>query len=159
MGPLERAITFIKIKEGFKAKEYICPAGIRTIGYGHILLEGESYAHLSEGINEHFATLLLEKTVKLTEQCIKNLVNVPLTQGQYDALVSLIYNIGCKQFSNSKALKLLNEQKYDDAAHELFSEEKGFVNIKDTKCLGLLNRRKAEYRIWLSTNDNIISDE
>jgi lysozyme len=149
----ERAYTLIKVKEGFKAKQYTCPAGLPTIGYGHVLLKGESYAHLPEGISEHFATLLLEKAIHLTEKCIDNLVTVALTQGQYDALISLVYNIGCKQFSNSHALKLLNEHKYEAAAHELFSEEKGFVNIKDTKSPGLINRRAVEYKIWLSTDN------
>jgi|SRR5271154_1046494 len=152
----ERAYTLIKVKEGFKAKQYTCPAGLPTIGYGHVLLKGESYAHLPEGISEHFATLLLEKAINITEKCINNLVKVILTQGQFDALISLVYNIGCKQFSHSQALILLNNTNYEEAAYELFSEQKGFVNIKGIKCSGLLNRRATEYKIWLSIDNEIM---
>lgn len=144
----EEGIAFIKQWEGFRAKAYICPAGKITIGYGHVLKPNENYDHLTEGISDSIATDLLLKDLKLVEDNINIKVKAPLFQNQYDALCSLVYNVGCGAFNRSRGLLQLNKENYKDAIIEFFSKERGFVNINANKSLGLINRRKAEQILW-----------
>lgn len=146
----QNGINFIKQWEKFEPKEYKCPAGKITIGYGHVLMRGESYSHLTGGISEHLATNFLMQDLKPVEDTINKNVKVPLTQNQFDALCSLIYNIGSGAFNKSKGLILLNEDQLKAAQEEFFSLSKGFVNIHGLPSNGLINRRKAEAKLWLS---------
>lgn len=138
------AIELIKTYEGFEPEVYNCPAGLPTIGYGHQLLDGENFTTISEDE----AVELLNKDLESTEQSIFKLVLVELTQGQCDALCSLIYNWGSGNFAGSKGLQYLNDCKYDKAAHEFFSKENGVVFINGEFSNGLYNRRCAELDIW-----------
>jgi GH24 family phage-related lysozyme (muramidase) len=60
----------------------------------------------------------------------------------------LVYNWGCFKFGKSNGLTLLNQRKFDMAADEFFSKEKGVVNIKGIFCNGLYRRRQAELKLW-----------
>jgi lysozyme len=100
----ENGLAIIKESEGFKPAPYLCPAGYWTIGFGHRILSTESFISITEAEAEQ----LLIKDVGIAENCINNLVKVPITQNQFDALVSFVYNVGCEAFKNSTMLRLLN---------------------------------------------------
>jgi hypothetical protein len=72
-------------------------------------------------------------------------VKVPLTQNQFDALVSLVYNIGQTAFSNSTLLKKLNAKDYQGAADQFLRWNKGGGKVMK----GLVRRREAERALFL----------
>lgn len=83
--------------------------------------------------------------LKEFENTVNTSVKVPLTQNQYDALVSLSYNIGSSAFKNSTLLKKLNSGDYKGAAEQFLVWNK--VNSK--KVQGLVNRREAERNLFI----------
>jgi len=96
-------IALIKKYEGFSPCIYVCPAGKPTIGYGHVV-----DASGPETITEAEAETLLLADLQPVIRTINCLVTVPLSQNQFDALCSLVYNIGTGAFSRSTLLRLLN---------------------------------------------------
>lgn len=147
----EKGLDLIKKFEGFRDYVYTCPAGKTTIGYGHII-EPKLLALVkaSPCITKEKAEQLLKEDVKEAEQAINSSVKVSLTQGQFDALVSLIYNWGAYNFKISNGLIKLNAQNYDGAADEFFGKIRGVVTINGKFSNGLFKRRKAELELWHS---------
>ena len=94
------------------------------------------------------AEILLRNDVKYTEEAINLLVKVNLTQEQFDALVSLVYNWGVNNFKHSEGLKKLNQKKYEEAIKEFFSKEAGVVSINKNFSNGLYRRRQRELELW-----------
>jgi lysozyme len=137
-------INFIKNAEGFSPTIYKCSAGKYTIGYGHVIIEGEKF----ESITKEKAEGLLKEDIKKAENAVNRYVKVPLHKGQFNALVSLVYNVGVRAFRQTKAIKLLNEGNYDLAAIEFFDKKKGIVKSNGIIIDGLVNRRKRELSMW-----------
>lgn len=135
-------IALIKKFEGFSPVPYTCPAGKPTIGYGHVIKPGETFTTL----HEHQADALLKRDLANREQAVTLLVKVPLTQGQFDALVSFVYNLGVPALKTSTLLKRLNQGKYDQAADNF----QRWVFVGKTKLKGLENRRAAEWALFTS---------
>jgi GH24 family phage-related lysozyme (muramidase) len=79
--------------EGFSPIIYMCPAGYPTIGYGHLITEANKEQFL-DGVDEDEALDLLRQDVAVAERAVLRLISVPLTQGQFDALVSFTFNLG-----------------------------------------------------------------
>lgn len=134
----EQGIALIKEFEGFSAQPYRCPAGKLTIGYGHVIHPIETYPEA--GITQQEAEKLLKQDVSYAEAMVNHAVLVPLSQNQFDALVSLVYNIGIKAFVNSTLLRLLNDGDTQAAARQ-FSR---WVHSNGKKLDGLVRRRAAE---------------
>jgi len=134
-------LALLKRSEGFRAKVYTDATGNLTIGYGHKLLHAESFP---DGIDEAFAAQILEKDVQYAEQAVTRLVKVPLTQGQFDALVDFTYNLGEARLAGSTLLIDLNKGYLNDAASQLL-----FWDHAGAKVLaGLKARRQAEFALW-----------
>lgn len=100
--------------EGTKLKAYKDTGGVWTIATGHTGPE------VCEGLTctPTQATRWLREDLKEAEDAVNRLVKVPLTQGQFDALVSFVFNLGEGQFSKSTMLKKLNGGDYKGAAGE-----------------------------------------
>ena len=77
-------INFIKAFEGFSSKIYICPAGFKTIGYGHLIQKNDFYIN----IDEQEANELLTKDLYQAQKSVLRNVKKSLTQGQFNALTS-----------------------------------------------------------------------
>ena len=138
----KRGLELIKRFEGFSATPYFCPAGKLTIGYGHIILPEESRAL----INEQDAERLLKNDIKTAEQAVLSLVTVELTQGQFDALTSFVFNIGNQAFEKSTLLRILNRGLPEQAVKQ-FSR---WVYANGRKLEGLVRRRAAEAALFVS---------
>lgn len=100
----QNAIDLIKEKEDFSAIPYLCPAKKWTIGFGHVILAGEYFT----SITQQEAEILLRKDIVIAENCINKAVKVPVSQNQFDALVSFVFNVGCDAFIKSTMLRELN---------------------------------------------------
>ena len=145
----EKGIDLLKVLEegkGFSSKSYICPAGKRTIGYGHVILPEDD---ITEPITEEQAEDILEKDVVVAENAINKYVKVPLTQNQFDALVCFVFNVGKTNFKTSTLLKFINEQLWDKIPKQFMR----WVYHDKKIIKGLENRRKIEVRLW--NNENI----
>ncbi|HBO6773379.1 TPA: lysozyme [Pseudomonas aeruginosa] len=137
------ALDIIKKFEGFSEKAYPDPAHgwrVPTIGYGTT-----SGVKMGDTITKERAEELLREDVKRFEGYVDRLVKVPLTQGQFDALVSFTYNLGPGALEKSTLLKLLNRGDYQGAADQ-FSR---WVNAGGKRLGGLVKRRAAERVLFL----------
>jgi len=134
--PSSACIDLVKSFEGFKSKAYLCPAGVWTIGYG-------TTEHVQPGdeVTEDEARELLAKDVQEAADAVDDLVDVELTQGQYDALCSLIYNIGREAFKGSTLLKLIN---YGQSAKDCGPQFDRWNKGGGVVLAGLTRRRMAE---------------
>jgi len=139
MIPSHNAIALVKSFEGFKDKAYKCPAGVWTIGYGTTLgvKEGQT-------VTENKASQLLLEDINLRGIGISALTQKPLNQNQFDAICSLVYNIGIGAYTKSTLLKRINEGKYEEAANQFLRWDK--VNGKPL--LGLTKRRIMEKELF-----------
>lgn len=137
----QKGIDLIKKFEGCRLAAYKCPAGVWTIGYGHTGADVRS----GKIITQEEAEKLLRTDLKLHCNNVSQLVRVPLTQNQFDALVSFEYNVGYAALKNSTLLKLLNANKYKEAA-----EQFGRWKYAGGKILmGLVRRREEEKQLFL----------
>lgn len=142
----ERLIEFIKTHEGFSPTVYTCAGGKQTIGYGHVVYE---YTDSIPAMSETSAEFLLKTDLfKIRRRLIQDLEGVLLTQGQFEALVSLSYNCGDLKKAARKGWAALMKKDIETAAIEFFSEERGLVHANKTKLQGLVNRRAAELTLW-----------
>jgi lysozyme len=134
-------VFLLKESEGYRNKVYLDTAGQATIGYGHKLQPGESFPN---GIHEAKASSLLLADLRIAERCVERLVKVPLTQGQFDALVDFVFNLGSGRFASSTLLKDLNAGRYQDAVKDLLHWNRTGNEVS----AALKARRKAEARLW-----------
>jgi lysozyme len=141
------------LKEDGMVYPYKCSAGVLTQGWGATrdIEEGKGWSidyceeRLTHDINEH-------------AEAIKHCVKVPLTQNQYDALASFIFNLGASAFKSSTALKKLNKHLYDEVPEQLMRWNKARVNGKLIPLAGLTRRRAAEAALF-SADAKIITPD
>lgn len=136
-------LEFIKQWERFEPRPYDDGYGYMTIGYGHKIKPGESFTSLTHDQ----ALQLLARDVGWAEDAVNNFVRVPLTQNQFDALVSLVFNWGAGNFSSSTHLRKLNAGDYAGAAQRIREHP---VTSGGVHSRGLVRRRAAEADMFLS---------
>ena len=126
--------------EGFSATAYQDAGGVWTIGYGTTkdVKEGDT-------CTRDEADAWLARDMQDAEDCVNDAVMVPLTQCQFDALVSFTYNVGCGNFKSSTLLKLLNSGDALGASRQFLAWNK----IKGKVSKGLTNRRMDEMNLFL----------
>lgn len=139
----QRGIAFIKHEEGFRPRVYP-DAGRNAIGFGHQLVPGDGLSVQSVITEEQAARLLVDDLAKF-ERKIKSAVRVPLSQGQFDALASLTYNLGDPS-AYPTLLQKLNTGDYAGAraAFDLYNKSQGKVNAT------LVGRRQREANLFAS---------
>lgn len=136
----QRGIDLIKEFEGLELTSYEDAAGVLTIGYGHT---GED-VKLGDVISKEQAEKLLRCDLEEAEQGVTRNVTVPLTQNQFDALVSFTYNLGTKALAGSTLLRELNKGRYESAAAQF----ERWVYAGGKKLKGLIRRRIAEKQLF-----------
>ncbi len=142
----QQIIDFIKSKEKYAAKPYTCSAGRLTIGYGHVIQPDESMKFVTK---ERAEKILAEDIGKIEEQLAK-VMDIPLKQNQYDAIVSLVFNIGVNAFHRSTALKRIKSGDLSLVPDEMRRWDKINVNGKKVVSEGLKQRRQEESKIFLT---------
>lgn len=137
-------LELIKEHEGLRLKAYLCQAGIPTIGYGHT-----KGVKLGDTTTAEQAEAWLKEDVSDSENGVNSLVKITITQNQFDALVSFVFNLGSGAFGSSTLLKKLNSGDYSAAADQFLVWNKVRVNGKLQISNGLKRRRKAERELFL----------
>ncbi|CQG98740.1 lysozyme [Yersinia mollaretii] len=141
----ENGISKLKGEEGERLTGYKDSRGIPTIGVGHTgVVDGKPVA-VGMVISKDKSSELLRSDLKWTEEAITTNVKAPLTQNQYDALCSLIFNIGPTAFANSTVLKRLSAGDYKGAADAFLMWKKAGNDPER-----LLPRRQRERALFLS---------
>ena len=143
-------LELLKKSEGFRDRIYADVAGFHTIGFGHRLNLAE---HYSDPITLAQAESILASDVAIAERvdveaAVTRLVHVPLTQGQFDALVDFTFNLGAARLATSTLLRYLNSGRYDEAAWQLLAWD--HAGSRDLPALKL--RRESEFRLWSPTS-------
>ena len=135
----------IKRLEGFRSTAYLDAAGIPTIGYGHKLQTSD---YRPKAITESTAQAFLAVDVETAVHAVSRLVRVPLTQGQFDALVSFVYNLGATHLATSTLLAELNHGNTGAAALEFLRWD----HCGGRELPSLRTRREAEMRLFMASD-------
>jgi lysozyme len=142
----QKGIDLIKSFEKLELKAYYCPAGILTIGYGHTGkdVEKDMVIKVAEAEN------LLKKDLLMPEISVNNLNNKlslyqKLSQNQFDALVSFVFNVGSGNFDNSTLKKLILKDPNSPLISTAFTM---WVKANGKTLGGLVRRRKAESELY-----------
>lgn len=136
-------LAIIKHFEGLVLKAYICPAGYLTIGYGHLVRDGEP-----QTITKIQAETYLKTDIALMEKKVASLIKTPTTDNQFSALVSFAFNVGGFALSESTLLRLHNERKFTEASLQFDRWNKATVKGAKTVLDGLIRRRNAEEALY-----------
>ncbi len=135
----DNGLDLIKSFEGLRLEAYLDSVGVLTIGYGHI-----SKVSAGDTCTEEQADEWLKSDVERAELCIENSVKVPLTQNQFDALVSFVFNLGCFALGKSTLLRKLNAGDDMAAADEFLN----WCHAGGRRIDGLVRRRKEEMELF-----------
>lgn len=137
----KKGIELIMKFEGFREKAYLCPAGIWTIGYGTT-----KDVKKDDVVNQKEAEKLLKEHLSVVEGFINNL-NLNLTQNQFDAICSFVYNVGRTAFLKSTLLKQIET---NTNSLEIAIQFKRWNKANGYVLPGLIARRKAEAELYNS---------
>ena len=141
-------IELIKGFEAFRAKPYLCPAMVPTIGYGTTVYPSMVKVSMQDRpITESVATAYLKWDVEQRCQEIVKMIKVEVNQNQFDALVSFAYNVGIAALAGSTLLRKLNR---GDQAAEIADEFLKWTKAGGKTSKGLERRRFSERALFLS---------
>lgn len=135
------AYQLIKQFEGLRLEAYLCPAGIWTIGYGHT-----SDVSPNSFITTQEADEYLHRDVASVEMQL-NKLNLSLSQCQWDAIVSFVFNVG---IGNFKASTLLAKIRINPDDNSIMDEFLRWVYANGKVMRGLQTRRLAEMKLYFS---------
>jgi lysozyme len=132
--------------EGYRGEAYIpVPGDVPTIGFGSTTNSDGSRVAPNQRTNPVAALKRLGEHVEVFEEAVKRCTPVPMHQYEFDAYVSLTYNIGSNAFCKSTLAKKLNTYDYDGACKEILKWDK----FKGNALPGLTKRRVEEYNICI----------
>ncbi len=138
-----QGLTLIKHFEGFSPEIYRCAGGYPTIGYGHVVRAHEDF---SGGIDAAEAEALLRQDVRAAQAAVLRYINVPLSDGQYDALVSFTFNLGAGALQRSTLRRTVNREAHAQVPAQL----RRWVWAGGKRLRGLVRRREAEALLYTS---------
>lgn len=141
----QKGLQLIAKWEGLKLHSYICPAGRRTIGVGHVILPTDTFG---DPITEEQAYELLASDVAKFEAGLRSSITVELTQPQWDALISFTFNTGTGGVTNTGVQRAVNEERFGDVRGELMRWCKFKVDGEMRVNIGLQNRRRHEADVF-----------
>lgn len=143
-----KGLDLIATFEGFRGEPYNDPAGFATVGFGHLISKRgvvpedckRSYAGHKPPLTRAQALDLLGEDVERYEKAVRAAVKVPVSQNQFDALVSFAYNLGAGALQSSTLLRKLNQRDYEGAEDEFLR----WTKAGGRELQGLVRRRLAE---------------
>ena len=135
----DAGLQLIKDSEGFSSVAYRDAVGVWTVGYGHT-----GGVQKGDTLTPDQADETLRQDAATAEQAVSRLVKVPLTQGQFDALVSFTFNLGAGALEGSTLLRLLNAGDYEGAS----SQFGRWIHAGSAVLPGLVARREKERELF-----------
>ena len=137
------ALAAIDGYEGYRSTAYIpVPGDVPTIGHGTTRYEDGSAVKMGDRVTPERAQVLLRNDASTFERAVKRCAPVPMYQHEYDAFVSLAYNIGENAFCKSTLVRKLNAGDYAGACRESLKWDK----FRGQPLRGLTLRRQSEYQ-------------
>ena len=139
----DSGLDFIMAHEGIRLSAYPDPATGGepwTIGVGHT-----GGVQPGDTCTQEQAREWLREDAQTAVRCVNQSVGRDLTQNQFDALVSLVFNIGCGNFGKSTLLKCLNAGNDNAAAQEFLKWDRA----GGKEMAGLLKRRQDESALFM----------
>ncbi|WP_170136807.1 lysozyme [Mesorhizobium loti] len=140
----------IKHFEGWSAAAYDDPSKYCTIGYGHLIAlkpcRSIDLNDFSKPLTDPQGIALLEKDTRSARASVEKLVKVDLSDDQFSALSSFVFNVGKDNFANSSMLSLINESEFDKASKQFGR----WVKSKGKVLPGLVTRRACEATLFVS---------
>jgi len=127
--------------EGLSSSVYTCPAGYATIGYGHLITKSESF----KTITEDNAQELLRSDAEDAERAVLRYIDIPLTDGQFDSLVSFTFNLGSGALQRSTLRRKVNRQAHGEVPDQF----NRWVWAGGRKLNGLITRRRMESALYV----------
>lgn len=140
------AVPFIKSNEGCRLASYRDPAGVWTVGYGSTRLASGNPVMRNVRITQEQADGLLTSELERLRGTLAQYIRVPVTEGQFVALIDFAYNCGEGALRRSTLLKLLNAGNVVNAGYEF----RRWTRAGGRELPGLVRRREAEKELFLS---------
>jgi len=137
-------IRHIREFEGERLKAYKCSAGVWTIGVGHTSAAGEPAVCEGMTITANESAAILARDLAAFELGVERMLEVDVSQNQFDVLVSFAFNCGLGALKKSTLLKRVNEGNFDAVPAELMK----WTKAGGKEVAGLVRRRRAEAKLW-----------
>ena len=144
----------IKKSEGVRSTMYHDSVGLPTIGVGHLLTKSELSAgkiqlreggvRWANGLTEMQVDELLARDLAMAEGTVEDAITVPVSQNQFNALVSFVFNVGGTAFVHSRLLRELNAGHKEAVPAQL----RRWIYAGGEPQPGLVHRRAEEIRLW-----------
>lgn len=144
----KKGYDLIKEFEGLKLKPYLCSAQVPTIGYGSTYYENGKKVKLTDApITKERADELFQIVADDFAKRVSPLVKKPLTQNQFNSIVSFAFNLGVRALQNSTLLKLVNINPNDAMIAKEFLR---WNKVNKVPVQGLTNRRIKESALYFT---------
>lgn len=140
----QKGIALIKKWEACKLDAYICPANKVTIGWGNTFYEDGSKVKMGDKITQARADQLFQNVVTKFERIVTKNVKIPISQNQFDALVSHTWNTG----GSSTLFELINRKAGEKYIRDWF--ETKYITAGGKILKGLVSRRKEEANLYFT---------
>jgi GH24 family phage-related lysozyme (muramidase) len=137
-------IRHIREFEGERLKAYKCSAGVWTIGVGHTSAAGSPSVTEGMTITAAESATILARDLAAFELGVERMLEVEVSQAQFDVLVSFAFNCGLGALKKSTLLKRVNEGNFDAVPAELMK----WTRAGGKEVAGLVRRRRAEAKLW-----------
>lgn len=147
---MDKCTEIIKHFEGKKLTAYLCPANVWTIGYGSTTYPNGKKVQHGDKISDSEAEKLLSATIRTFAESIRPLIKIQIKPRQFEALVSLAFNIGVTAFKNSTLLAKLNAGDHV----EVINQFQRWNKAGQKTLPGLVRRRKSEANLYISGEIN-----
>lgn len=134
-------LAFIKQCQGFSAEPYQDECHLWVVGYGHLIQGSETF---DMPLSPRQADALLQLDIHACQHVLAREIQVPLTQVQYDALISLALSLGPEMFSASAVVRYINQQQFDKALAVWLTE----TELNGVRSKGLNKQRQAENALF-----------
>jgi lysozyme len=139
----DQGVEFLKKFEGCSLNLYTCSAGYPTIGYGHKLKPDEDF----DVIDYDEAEKLLRDDLLISERAVIRNIATPLSDEQFDALVSFTFNLGSGALQRSTLKQKINSFIFPEP-EDIEAEFLRWVHSGGIQLPGLINRRRAEAKLY-----------
>jgi lysozyme len=144
--------ALVEVFEGLRLVAYRDSVGVLTIGYGHTSAAGAPAVRAGLTITEDEADQILARDLGRVEATVFACLHVPVLPRQFDAMVSLAFNVGCGAFKSSSLLRTFNARNDAEAAAAFLEWDRAGGRV----IAGLMRRRAAE-RSWFLQGSVVVA--